>query len=657
MHEISLEGVKKYLDSVLILKNVTFLVTEGEKVAIVGENGCGKSTILKLIAGILKLHHCAGYPYAPIPPGFDEGWVKVSKDTVCAYLEQIPQYGSRLKVIDVLNLSFKEVHDLEAKLHQMEQSMVYLTGKDLKTALEKYGELVQLYELKGGYSIEEKISKICKGLNFTDSFLQQDFDQLSGGEKTTVALGKLLIDAPDVLLLDEPTNHLDIESVEWLEEYVKSYKGIVIVVSHDRYFLDNTVNKVIEIEDKVSHVYFGNYSEYIRQKEENIRLQYNRYKEQKKKISSMEQSVKELKEWAKKADNNKFVKRAASIQNKLDKLTPLNKPVVNRQNLKLTMNEGERSGKIVIKALNLSKVFENKTILQQAEVLVQYGERIALVGPNGCGKTTFLRMLLGELQPDEGILTLGAGVRSAYLPQNLIFEDEELTVLDYFREDTVVSEGQARDRLAKYKFYGGNVYKKIKLLSGGEKVRLKLCKLLFQELNLIILDEPTNHLDMISIESIEAALSEFKGTIFLISHDRYFINKMSQRILAIEDYSIKSYLGNYDDYRLQRERAENGQEKKEQPVQEKIIKTIDVKKSEKANFKKKQPLEKGKADSKKREEKIELLEKQLKELDKDIEKDTSDYERLSKLYQVKKELTDEIDALLEEWIDDPFCTQ
>jgi ATPase subunit of ABC transporter with duplicated ATPase domains len=657
MHEISLEGVKKYMDTTLILKNVTFLVTEGEKVAIVGENGCGKSTILKLIAGILKLNHCAGYPYAPIPPGFDEGWVKVSKDTVCAYLEQIPQYGNNLKVIDVLNLSFKEVHDLEAKIHQMEQSMPNLTGKELETALTKYGELVQLYEIKGGYSIEEKISKICKGLKFKDNFLQQGFDQLSGGEKTTVALGKLLIDSPDVLLLDEPTNHLDIESVEWLEEYVRNYKGIVIIVSHDRYFLDNTVNKVIEIEDKISNIYFGNYTEYARQKEENLRLQYNRYKEQKKKINSMEQSVKELKEWAKKADNKKFVKRAASIQNKLDKLTPIDKPVLNRQNLKLSMNEGERSGKIVIKALNLSKRFENKTILQQAEVLVQYGERIALVGPNGCGKTTFLRMLLGDIQPDEGELTLGANVRSAYLPQNLVFEDEELTVLDYFREDITVQEGKARERLAKYKFYGGNVYKKIKLLSGGEKVRLKLCKLLFQEINLIILDEPTNHLDMVSIESVEEALSEFKGTIFLISHDRYFINKMSQRILAIEDYSIKSYLGNYDDYRTERAKTYNSQEKETQPIQEKASKKIEAYKAEKTRNNKKEQQEKSKADNKKLEGKIELLEKQLVELDKDIEKDTTDFERLNKLYLRKEELTKELEALLAEWINDPFCTQ
>ncbi len=557
MSEIIFDGVKKYMDTTLVLKNISFIVTEGEKVGIVGENGCGKSTILKLIAGIIKLNHCAGYPYAPVPPGYDEGWVKLSRDTTCAYLDQLPSYEDHLKVIDVLNLSFEEVYRLERELHRLEEEMQSLTGMELQRTLSRYSGLQQLYEVKGGYDVEEKMSKICKGLKFEDSFLNREFHQLSGGEKTTVVLGKLLIDMPEVLLLDEPTNHLDMESVEWLEGYIKNYKGIVLVVSHDRYFLDHTVMKIIEVENKVCDTYPGNYSDYMRQKEENLRLQVNAYKEQKKQINSMEQSIRELREWAGKADNNKFFRRAASMQIKLDKLDRVEKPVL-RENMKLNIKAAERSGKQVIVASNLSKRYEDKVIFRQAELLIQYGERVALIGPNGSGKTTFLKILLGEVQPDSGKVSLGANINLAYLPQNLAFEDEETTVLDYYREDIVIPEGKAREQLAKFLFYGGNVFKKIKLLSGGERVRLRLCKLLCHDANLLILDEPTNHLDTASIESIEEALDQFKGTILFISHDRYFINKISRRVLAIEESAIHSYPGNYDAYKEEKEKQAAG---------------------------------------------------------------------------------------------------
>lgn len=554
MVEITLDGVKKYMDTTLVLKNISFHVTEGERVGIVGENGCGKSTILKLIAGILKLNHCAGYPYAPVPPGYDEGWVKISKNTTCAYLEQIPQYERNMKVVDVLNLSFEEVHRIEEEMHRLEREMQVLEGKELTKALAKYSGVVDLYEVKGGYEVDEKRNKICKGLNFTERFLSQNFSSLSGGEKTTVILGKLLIDAPEVLLLDEPTNHLDMESVEWLESYIRNYKGIVIVVSHDRYFLDHTVNKIIEVDNKECKTYSGNYSEYTIAKEDEIRVQFNHYKEQNKQIGNLEQSIKELREWAMKANNKKFFRRAASMQIKLDKLERVEKPVVEKQSIKLNIKVAERSGSIVINASHLTKNFDHKLIFQEAGMLVRYGERVALIGPNGSGKTTLLRMLLGEEQQDSGEITLGANVRMAYLPQNLAFDDEELTILDYFREDISILEGKAREHLAKFMFYGATVYKKIKLLSGGERVRLKLSKLLYQDVNLLILDEPTNHLDTDSIESIEEALSGFQGTIFFISHDRYFINKISERTIAIEERKLTSYLGNYDYYKAQKDK-------------------------------------------------------------------------------------------------------
>lgn len=553
MHELSFDGVKKYMDAALVLRDISFQINEGEKVGIIGENGSGKTTVLKLIAGILKLNHCVGYPYAPVPPGYDEGWVKISKGTVCAYLEQIPQYGGGMSVIDVLNLSFQELHDIEEKMHLLEKAMQCTAGRELKRNLDQYSQLMQLYEVKGGYEIKEKLSKICKGLKFDEGFLKQDFNLLSGGEKTTVALGKLLMDTPDVLLLDEPTNHLDMDSVEWLQGYIAGYKGIVVVVSHDRYFLNRIATKIIELEDKECKTYIGNYSDFVRQKEENLRIQLNQFREQKKKINHMEQSIQELKDWAGRADNNKFFKRAASMQIKLDKLQRVEKPQLGKPHIKLNITSSQRSGELVIKASGLTKSFGNKVIFGEAELLVRYGERIALVGPNGSGKTTFLKMLLGETLPDGGEISLGANVMSAYLPQNIIFEDEEQRVLDYFRDDISILEGKAREHLAKFMFYGGTVFKKIKLLSGGERARLKLCKLLFQDINLLILDEPTNHLDIASIESIEAALSNFKGTLFFISHDRYFINKMCEKVVSVENYAFKNYLGDYDYFRQQRD--------------------------------------------------------------------------------------------------------
>ncbi len=665
MMEISLDGVKKYLDTTLILKNISFMVTEGEKVGIVGENGSGKTTILKLIAGILTLNHCAGYPYAPVPPGFDEGWVNTPKGAVCAYLDQIPQYPYGTRVIDVLKSAFEEVYRLECDIHELEEDLQYLEGADLDKALKRYGELIQAFEVMEGYHVEEKLNRICKGLHFDEKFLIQDFNLLSGGEKTTVTLGKLLIDMPDILLLDEPTNHLDMESVEWLEEYLRSYKGIVIVVSHDRYFLDHVVTKIIEIDDKVSSTYIGNYSDYIIQREEKLRIQLENYKEQNKKIDAMEQSIKQLRDWATKADNNKFFKRAASMQIKLDKLERIDQPTM-KQNMKLSIQQSEQSGKITIKAGDLSKSFGQKSLFRHAEMAVHYGERVAMIGPNGCGKTTFLKMLLGEETTDSGAIQLGANVLLAYLPQTVSFPNEELTVLDYFREDLFILEGKGREYLAKYMFYGSNVFKKIKLLSGGERLRLNLSKLLFNDINLLILDEPTNHLDTKSIESVEEALAAFKGTIFFISHDRYFINKISDRVVAIEEGTIQSYLGNYDYYKSIKEKqgqqaevvlpakAEHQAEKHqhEKHHSEKYQVEKHQPKKHKSDRQKEAPkITAGKeADAAKIENSIRNIENQIKEIEAVMETVGANYEELNALYEQKEKLGKELEEAMEMWL-------
>lgn len=639
MFELSLNGIKKYMEATLVLKDISFQVYSGEKVGIVGANGSGKTTILKLIAGVEPMNYWPGYPQTS-SPGYDEGLIMKPKEATCAYLEQIPQYPDCTKVIDVLNLAFKEVHDLEKEMREFEEKMKVLDGEELEKALNQYSRLVQSFEVKGGYEVQEKLSKVCKGLKFDDSFLNKDFGLLSGGEKTTVVLGKLLVDNPDILLLDEPTNNLDMDSIEWLEGYLKNYKGIVIVVSHDRYFLDSVVNKIIEIEDMECITYKGNYSSFVAQKEENLRIQFENFREQQKTIKEMEKAIKDLRDWAMRADNNKFFRRAASMQIKLEKMEKIDKPVFEKQNMKLNLKAAQRSGNETIKAMGLTKAFEDKVIFKDADLLINYGERVALIGPNGSGKTTFLKMLLGEELPDSGTVELGANVMAAYLPQKVIFKNEELTVLDCFREDIFILEGKAREYLSKFMFFKNTVFKKVKHLSGGEKIRLKLAKLLYEDINLLILDEPTNHLDIDSIETIEEALEDFKGTVFFISHDRYFINKISERVVALEGNAFKSYLGNYDYYK-------SLQEQKSQEVpKEPVVKIEKVKKTKNIDESKKKETEKARVEAR-----VESLEREINEIDLAMAVPGVGYEELNKLFLRKEELSKELDTVMNLWLE------
>ncbi|MCK6208372.1 MULTISPECIES: ribosomal protection-like ABC-F family protein [Bacillus] len=632
MLELKLNGIKKYMEATLIMRNVSIEAFEGEKIGIVGANGCGKSTILKLIAGIEKMHYYPGYPQTS-SPGYDEGLIHFPRGASKAYLEQSPVFPPGLTVNDVLNLAFEEIDEIEARMRELEEQMKVLTDKELEKALNQYSDLVMQLEAKGGYEREEKLGKVCTGLKFSESFLNTNFDLLSGGEKTTVVLGKLLIHNPDILLLDEPTNHLDMEAIEWLESYLKSCRGIVLIVSHDRYFLDRTVTKIVEIEDMESITYKGNYSSFISQKEENMRIQYEHFREQQKKINGMEKTVSDLREWAMRADNNKFFRRAASIQKKLDKMDIIEKPVFKRRNMRLDIKAAQRSGKEVIKADGLCKSFNDKVIFKNSVLLVQYGERVGLLGSNGSGKTTFLKMLLGEVLPDGGTVELGANVQAAYLPQKIVFNDEELTVLEAFREDISIVEGKAREYLAKFMFYKKSVFTKVKQLSGGERIRLKLAMLLYQDINLLILDEPTNHLDIPSIETLEAALEDFEGTIFFISHDRYFINRISERVVAVEDYSLKNYPGNYDSYKMIKE--------------QKAVQVMPVPEEKKKN---QHSYPKQDTSAEKAEARIQRLEQELKEIDAFMAEAGSDYDRLNLLYGRKEKLNKELEEAIGLWL-------
>lgn len=636
MIELSINKLEKYLDSNKIFDDITLNIYDGEKVGIVGDNGCGKTTLLKIICGIYEMTRD------------DKGSIFITKNASISYLDQMPSYSQDTTVLDVLNKAFDTVKEAEVKMKELESRMREFKDEKLERALKEYNRLQEFYEAHDGYKKDEKLKRICTGLKINEEFLKKDFKILSGGEKTTVVLGKILIENPDILLLDEPTNHLDMESCEWLEGFLKSYKGMVIIVSHDRYFLDNVVTKIIEIEDKESTIYQGNYSDYTKQKEENMLIEFNQYKEQQKKIEAMENAIKRLRDWASRGDNEKFFKRAASMQKALDKIKRIDKPKMEKTTIKLNFNETERSGNEVLNIKNLSKSYEDKILFDNAELNVRFKERVGVIGKNGCGKTTLLKMILNEEEKYGGDISLGENIKLAYLPQNIEFEYEERSVIDEFRKDISMVEGQARGYLSKFMFYGSDVFKKIRHLSGGERIRLKLSKLLYEDINLLIMDEPTNHLDIGSIETLEEALNNFKGTIIFISHDRYFLNKMTERIVAIENGKFESYLGNYDYYKENKQLTSM-----EKQSTDKSDNPINCGKNSKDMWKNKKDegreLKKLKSKAERMELNISDLEEKIREIDKSMVECACEYDKLNELDLIKKDLEQELDGMISEW--------
>lgn len=516
---------------------------------------------------------------------------------------------------------------------------------NLEKLLNKHSQLQTLYESLGGYEKEEKLSKICTGLKINDNFKERLFSELSGGEKTTIILGKILLQSVDILLLDEPSNHLDLDAMEWLESYLKEYKGVVIIVSHDRYFLDNVVTKIIEIEDMTSKVYYGNYTAFVKEKERQLQLQMEAFLNQQKKIKAMENSITQLRDWGNRGDNNKFFKRAASMQKLLDKLQKIDKPQLERDSISINANAAGRSGNDVVIIKDIYKSYGEKVLLNNAELLIKNGEAVALIGSNGCGKTTLIKILLGIDAADAGTASLGSSIKLGYLPQNISFEDENKTVLECFREDYVISEGKAREYLAKYMFFGETVFKRVGALSGGERSRLKLAMLMFNEVNFLILDEPTNHLDIDSKEELEEFLNKFKGSLLFVSHDRYFINNTAARVVELFQGSIISYNGNYEYYKEKSVQLKssaitltNNYEAETKTVKSKSTKPC-------------KPVERVKNQWQKQnlEEQIEKLEESLKVIDGQISKFSCNYEKLNALYNEKLVLQEELDILLEEY--------
>lgn len=529
MIDINSNKINKSYGTEIVLKDIDMTIQKGEKVALIGTNGSGKTTILKLISKIENQN---------------SGEISIRKNAVVGYLSQIPEVNDII-IKDYIYKAFDSLLELKKKLESLEENLT----SDIK-AIEKYTKLQEEFIDKGGYEYETKIAKVLAAFDITDEMLQRNFNSLSGGEKTIMSLIKLLLQEPDILLLDEPTNHLDIRRIEWLENYLNSYKGTVVIVSHDRYFLDKVVNKVFLLTKRGIESYFGNYSYFIKENENRLMLEFKAYKDQQKIIEAMKKSIKRLREYGHLCGDSGgeiFYRRAASIEKRLEKLEKLDKPD-EKKKLNVDFSDNSRTGHDVLTLKNLNLGFKDKQLLDRVKLELYYKEKVCLIGENGSGKTTLIK----EILKGNPSIKLGTNIKLGYIPQEIIFENSESTILEEARKHFIGPEEHLRSALFKFLFAGDTIYKKIKYLSGGEKVRLKLFCLIQNKYNFLILDEPTNHIDMDTREILENALIDFNGTILFISHDRYFINKVATHILELKDKKITKLIGNYDYYNKQK---------------------------------------------------------------------------------------------------------
>lgn len=523
-------NLKKSYGADVIFDNVSFDLKEGEVVGLLGRNGTGKSTLLKILKGL------------ETP---DSGNIQFFKKCSMGYLEQIPEYPN-MTVQDVLYLPFEKVMSIEKDMRAIEGLLATsLNENDMNKLLEKYGRLQEAFDKNNGYSISSKVEKIKNGLNITEDLSNSIFDKCSGGEKTRVLVAKMLLEEPEILLLDEPTNNLDIKTLEWLEDYIKQYKGSVLVVSHDRYFLDHVIGRVLELDTDGIEEYEGNYSKYIQDKEQRFLERYKAYENNQYITHRMEMQVRRLKSM-----NSQILRGVANkIENRLNKMEKIDKPIFEKKSMRMNEFSGSRSGATLLEAVGIAKSFEQKELFSDIDLTIEKGDRIGIIGENGSGKTTLLKILLGQEMPDDGIIEISSTAKIGYLTQDTSFEDEEKTILETFIQSfDSMNQGEARNKLASMLFTSDDVYKKIKVLSGGEKIRLKLCILMNQNLNLLVLDEPTNHLDLNSREVLEENLMNYSGTLLFVSHDRYFLEKMTNKIWNLENKQMEVFSGNYDEY-------------------------------------------------------------------------------------------------------------
>lgn len=534
---LSCNNICKSFGTDEILKNVSFHINEREKAAIVGINGAGKSTLLKIITGSLQA---------------DDGEVIIAKDKTIGYLPQHQDLKSENTIYDEMYNVRKDIIELEEKIRRLQEEMNYAKGAELDQKIDTFARLNHEFEIKNGYAYKSEVTGILKGLSFDENEFEKKINTLSGGQKTRIALGKLLLSKPDILLLDEPTNHLDLMSIAWLETFLNNYDGSVIIVAHDRYFLDRVVTKIIELDHHRVQVFEGNYTDYIKKKELQKEIQLKAYINQQREIKHQEEVISKLRSF----NREKSIRRAESRQKMLDKIERLEKPVENTQ-MHFTIEPRILSGNDVLRVEHLSKAYGNLRLFSDIGFEIKRGEKVALIGNNGTGKSTILKIITGSVAADTGSIYIGSKVHIGYYDQEIETLDPEKPIINELQDTyPFLDNTTVRNILASFLFTDDDVFKKIKDLSGGERGRVSLAKLMLSEANFLILDEPTNHLDIVSKEILENVLNSYSGTILYVSHDRYFINKTATRILELSGGNVTNYLGNYDYYLEKKAEAE-----------------------------------------------------------------------------------------------------
>ena len=627
MIDISVSNlVKEFEVGTKILDGLTFQVDTGERVGLLGPNGCGKTTLLRILTGAMD---------------YDEGEVMIAPGKRMGLISQIPVYPEGYTVEDVLATAFEPLRKMEDELARLTREMASGTDPAL---MSRYDKLTAAYEAAGGYETDTRINKVCNGLSIPQAMREQLFESLSGGEKTRVNLARLILEDTDILLLDEPTNHLDLRATEWLEEYLGKFKGTVLTVSHDRYFMDQVVDRIIEIQEGRAEFYQGSYSFYAVEKERRYEEKLKQYEKEQAKIEQLEKAAEQMRVWAYSGMDKTF-KRVKSMEKRIERMRVTDRPKKERK-MEVRFGEREFRGDEVLTIKGLTKGFGGRTLFSGLGLEVAGGERIALIGDNGSGKTTLLKMILGEEAPDGGKVRMGPTVKVGYLPQYVHFDHPERSLVDtliYAQDCTAQS---ARNRLAAFKFRGEDVFKPVSALSGGEQSRLRLCMLMDEKINLLVLDEPTNHLDIQSREWIEEAVEEYEGNLLFVSHDRYFIDRFASRIWLLENGQITDFRGTYQEFQAARARGAAGQ-----AASDTVPAPAKAAEPERKKEKPKRPggtknLEKEVTAA---ERAVAKAEEAMDALSLQIEEASADYLKLQELYEQREALEAELQGLYDRW--------
>ena len=624
MIDIQVEGlIKSFEIGKNVLDGVTFQIDQGERVGLLGRNGAGKSTLFRILTGELEP---------------DEGQAIIASGRRVGLISQIPVYPAGCTVEDVLRSAFARLQKLGEEMESLTERMA--AGENDPALLRRYDTLSARFEAFGGYDTDVAVDKVANGLSIPRDMRQRLFDALSGGEKTRVNLGRLILEDTDILLLDEPTNHLDLHATEWLEDYIARFRGTVLTISHDRYFLDRVVTRVIEIEDGKPNFYSGNYSFYAVEKERRYQERMKQYEKEQAKIHQLEKAADQLRLWAFQG-MDKTYRRAISMEKRIERMRTTAKPTKAKK-MDARFSSAEFHGDEVLALKGLTKGFDGRTLFEGINLRMEGGERIGLIGDNGTGKSTLLKMIVGEENPDAGRIRQGPQVRPAYLPQIVHFDHPEWSILDnMLAAKRGLSPQSARNRLAAYDFRGEDVFKPVSVLSGGEQSRLRLCMLMDDEINLLILDEPTNHLDIASREWIEEAVESYDGALLFVSHDRYFINRFATRIWEIADGTITDYPMGFTQYRELKAREEA--ERQSAPAG----------KREKGPQQEKPRAGRAQQQAKRQlticQREMDKLEEVIRRKEAEMEAAASDYERYGALYAEKEAMDEELLALMERW--------